>query len=174
LTIRERLRLNRLGRISDDLPSRPGLTTRDVHRKTHSCLAGELRIDQNLPADLAVGVFEPEKTYDAVVRFSNGDPQARNDVRGMAVKLLAPGALPFRQKCRVVKQLIDDQSGKPINPDEINRNGILDIVTINYPVFLTILGWIQRLMAIPAAIRSDPDHLRAMIARTLNPGAAST
>jgi len=289
LPSRERSRLNRLGRIFADLPSRPGLATRDVHRKTHGCLAGELQIDQNLPTDLAVGVFEPGKTYDAVIRFSNGDPQAQNDAlpdaRGMAVKLLPPGTLPSGEGA-VAKQLIDEQSGKPIDPDEINRNGILDIVTINYPVFFTVnpdayakvnrvffhgvrnedsafrsflaflwteiasvpilgcrdaaaalrvnggvinhplfqsywsmapsrlgargadkvtavkykwepfypdsrgqkllaennpawaerrdfgfplLGWIRRIKAIPAVIRSDPDHLRAIIARTLDP-----
>jgi hypothetical protein len=203
----------------------------------------------------------------------------------MAVKLLAHGALPSGEG-GVVKQLIDDQSGKPIDPDKINRNGILDIVTINYPVFFTInadayarvnrvffhqvksedsafrsflaflwtglavvpilgwrdaaaalrvnggiinhplfqsywsmapsrlgsrgadmvtavkykwepfypdersrrllaennpawaerrdfgfplIGWVRRLFAIPAAVRSDPDHLRAMIAQTLDP-----
>src|SRR5262249_39497875 len=136
-----RSRLTRLGRIFGDLPSRPGLGTRDVHRKTHGCLAGELQIDPSLPADLAVGIFEPGKTYDAVIRFSNGDPQAQNDAlpdaRGMAVKLLPSGTLPSGEGA-VVKQLTDDQSGKAIDSDEINRNGILDIVTINYPVFFTI------------------------------------
>jgi hypothetical protein len=289
LTWRERLRLNRLGRIFRDLPSRPGLATRDVHRKMHGCLAGELQIAENLPADLTAGVFEPGKTYDTVIRFSNGDPQAQNDAapdaRGMAVKLLAQGTLPSGEG-PVVKQLIDDKSGNPIEPDELNRHGILDIVTINYPVFFTInpdayakvnrvffggvrnedsafgsflaflrtgvrlvfilgkrdaaaalrangsvihnplfqsywsmapsrlgsrgadkvtavkykwepfypdergqrllaennppwadrrdfgfpfIGWIRRLLAVPATVRSEPDHLRAMIARTLDP-----
>jgi hypothetical protein len=141
LTWRERLRLKRLGRIFADLPSRPGLATRDVHRKTHGCLAGELQIVPNLPADLAIGVFQPGQKYDAVIRFSNGDPEAQDDAmpdaRGMAVKLLEDGTLP-RGDDPGVKQLIDQKSGKPIDPDQINRNGILDIVTINYPVFFTI------------------------------------
>jgi hypothetical protein len=141
LTWRERARVNRLGRIFRDLPSRAGLASRDVHRKTHGCLAGELQIDQDLPADLTAGVFEPGKTYDAVIRFSNGDPQAQDDAapdaRGMAVKLLAQGTLASGGGA-VVKQLIDGKSGKPIEPEEINRNGILDIVTINYPVFFTV------------------------------------
>jgi hypothetical protein len=289
LTLRGRLRFKRFERIFRDLPSRPGLATRDVHRKTHGCLAGELLIAQDLPAHLAVGVFEPGKTFDAVVRFSNGNPQAQSDAvpdaRGMAVKILAQGTLPSGEGA-VVKQLIDDRSGKAIDPDNINRNGILDIVTINYPVFFTtnpdayakvnrvffggvrnedsafrsflaflragvalvpilglrnagtalrvngsvihhplfqsywsmapsrlgsrgadevtavkykwepfypdqrgrqflaennpvwadrrdfgfpLIGWIRRRLAVPASVRSDPDHLRAMIAQTLAP-----
>src|SRR5262249_58995456 len=119
----------------------PGPGPAKGNPKTQGAPAGDLKINKTLPADLAVGVFEPGKTYDAVIRFSNGDPQTQNDAlpdaRGMAVKLLPSGTLPFGEGA-VAKQLIDNQSGKPIDPDEINRNSILDIVTINYPVFFTI------------------------------------
>jgi hypothetical protein len=163
----KRLRLKRLARIFRDLPSRPGLATRDVHRKTHGCLAGELRIAPNLAADLAIGVFEAGKKYDAVIRFSNGDPQAQNDAvpdaRGMAVKLLDQGTLPLGEGH---PQLIEDKTGEPIDAEDINRKGILDIVTINYPVFFTVnpdaYAKVNRVFF--GGVRNEDSALRTLLA----------
>jgi hypothetical protein len=138
----KRRRLKRLERIFNDLPERRGFATRDVHRKTHGCIAGRLRIASDIRTDLAVGLFQPGTAYDAVIRFSNGDPQAQwdavPDARGMAVKLLPLGVLPYdNREGVVVQQRLEDHNGQRISPIDINRRGLLDIVTINYPAFFT-------------------------------------
>jgi hypothetical protein len=70
---------------------------RDAHPKAHGCVRAVFRVEDDLPPDLAQGVFIPGKSYGAWIRFSNGDgnpdrSDARGDSRGMAVKLLGvPG-----------------------------------------------------------------------------------
>jgi hypothetical protein len=74
---------------------RPAL--RDAHPRAHGCVEAEFRVDDNVPPHLAQGVFVPGKSYRAWIRFSNGypditRPDAKRDVRGMAIKLLdVPG-----------------------------------------------------------------------------------
>lgn len=73
-----------------------GVMNRDAHPKAHGCVQATMTIEnQNLPAGSRVGVFaEDAKTFDAWVRYSNGDPDGakkpdiEKDVRGMAVKLM--------------------------------------------------------------------------------------
>jgi catalase len=73
-----------------------GVMHRDAHPKAHGCVQATFTIDnKNLPAAQRVGVFgDDQKTFDAWVRYSNGDPDgakkpdAEKDVRGMAVKLM--------------------------------------------------------------------------------------
>lgn len=64
----------------------------DVHVKTHGYAQGEFRVLPNLPSELAQGLFEHNRVYPAVVRFSNTASQAQNDAipdgRGLAVKVL--------------------------------------------------------------------------------------
>jgi catalase len=70
------------------------LMRRDAHPKHHGCVKADLKISNTfLPKKLRVGLFENNKKYKTVVRFSNGDPDftkhdADADVRGMAVKIL--------------------------------------------------------------------------------------
>ena len=69
---------------------RPAL--RDAHPKSHGCVHAEFRVDPDLPARLATGVFIPGTVYKAWIRFSNGDADAtradkKGDARGMAIKL---------------------------------------------------------------------------------------
>lgn len=77
---------------SDQRPVR-----RDAHPKAHGCVRAEFRVEHNLPARLAHGVFYPGARYHAWVRFSNGNPDPtrhdmRGDARGMAIKLIGvPG-----------------------------------------------------------------------------------
>jgi hypothetical protein len=133
-------RYKSLGRILGDLPQRETYATRDVHRKTHGCLAATFKVRDDLEADLAKGLFRPGARYDAVIRFSNGNPKGlpdlEPDARGMAVKLLPEGTLPHDNNPEaVVKQWVSDYKEQQIDPVEINRQGQLDIVTINFPVF---------------------------------------
>jgi hypothetical protein len=73
---------------------RPAL--RDAHAKAHGCVKAAFTVPA-LPAELAVGLFETPKTYDAWIRYSNGNnipqPDAVGDGRGMAIKVMGvPGA----------------------------------------------------------------------------------
>lgn len=69
-----------------------GSPLRGLHRKPIAAARGQLRIERDIPAELKVGLFKSEATYDAWVRFSNGSgshqPDGKADVRGMAVKVL--------------------------------------------------------------------------------------
>jgi hypothetical protein len=94
---------------------------RDAHPKAHGCVRAEFRVRDDLPAELAHGVFVPGKTYAAWIRFSNasGDvtrSDAKGDARGMAVKLLG---VP----------------GDKLLPDERTAT-THDFVMINSPVFI--------------------------------------
>lgn len=65
---------------------------RDAHPKAHGCVHAELRVRDDLPPDLRVGVFATPRVFPAVIRFSNGSeqpqPDSVGDGRGMAIKLL--------------------------------------------------------------------------------------
>jgi len=80
---------------------------RDAHAKAHGCVKAEVQVPADLSADLRQGVFaEPGKTWQALIRLSNGNayPQfdSIRDARGMALKLLdVPG-----------KQLLPGQQGR--------------------------------------------------------------
>ena len=60
-----------LKRILQQKRERTGEYQGDVHVKVHGCAVGEFRVLPNLPAELAQGVFAEERTFSAVVRFSN-------------------------------------------------------------------------------------------------------
>lgn len=78
-----------------------GGARRDAHPKAHGCVKAKFNILADLPVDLQAGVFRPGQSYDTVIRFSNGSPNAvgddnSGDTRGMAIKILeAAGAKLF-------------------------------------------------------------------------------
>ena len=65
---------------------------RDAHAKSHGILAGELRIEPDLPAHLAQGLFAAPRSYPVIVRFSTSPGDLRSDrvpvPRGMAIKVI--------------------------------------------------------------------------------------
>ncbi|MDN3687129.1 SRPBCC family protein [Cyclobacterium jeungdonense] len=65
---------------------------RQVHTKMHGCVKATFTVEKELPKELKVGVFKEGRTYQAWVRFSNGNtkPQKdkKKDIRGVAIKLL--------------------------------------------------------------------------------------
>ncbi len=71
-------------------------TGRDVrisHAKAFGLLKGTLTVENNLPAELAQGLFAKPGTYDVLVRLSSvpgeiNDDSKLNTVRGMAIKVL--------------------------------------------------------------------------------------
>lgn len=93
---------------------------RDAHAKAHGCVKAQVTVLQNLDPALRQGVFaEPGKTWQAVMRLSNGNayPQfdSLRDARGMALKLL-------------------DVPGTQLMPSQQGRNE-QDFVMFNHPNF---------------------------------------
>ena len=78
-----------------------GDARRDAHPKAHGCVTAEFEVHADLPKSLQHGVFQPNKRYEALIRYSNGSPNASGkditgDTRGMAVKLFGvPGEKLF-------------------------------------------------------------------------------
>ncbi|RTL32824.1 MAG: catalase [Burkholderiales bacterium] len=96
-----------------------GHAYRDAHRKAHGCVQARFTVLGKLPAKLAQGLFATPRSYDAVVRFSNGSGSSQDDHspdgRGMAVKVLGV-------------------SGPKLLDDEPNAS-TQDFLMINHPVF---------------------------------------
>ncbi|RYY06675.1 MAG: catalase [Alphaproteobacteria bacterium] len=69
-----------------------GHAVRSVHAKAHGVLKGEFVVDDNLPAELAQGMFASPGRHHALVRISTnaGDilPDAVSLPRGLAIKVL--------------------------------------------------------------------------------------
>jgi hypothetical protein len=65
---------------------------RDAHAKSHGVLAGELRIEPDLPGHLAQGLFAAGRSYPVIVRFSTSPGDLRSDrvpvPRGLAIKVI--------------------------------------------------------------------------------------
>src|SRR5215207_7058866 len=63
---------------------------RNVHSKQHGGVPAELIVEPRLPLAYRQGVFHHERSYTAVVRFSNAkQPDDRlPDAHGMAIKVL--------------------------------------------------------------------------------------
>lgn len=114
-----RLAIQALEKILQHNRARSGRFQSDVHVKIHGCAAGELRVLPNLPAELAQGLFAEERTYAAVVRFSNSASQPQPDFvpdgRGMAIKLLEVAG----------ERLVSEANGARTQ----------DFVMVNHPVF---------------------------------------
>jgi Catalase len=93
---------------------------RNVHPRAHGCVRAEFRVEGHLPPHLAQGVFVPGRRYPAWIRFSNSfpdaaQPDAKGDIRGMAIKLL-------------------DVPGDKILPEERDAQ-TQDFVLVSSPVF---------------------------------------
>jgi hypothetical protein len=74
----------------------PPRVKRDAHPKMHGCALAELRVDDDVPADLRHGVFAHRgRTFEAWVRFSNAfhiQHDIEFETRGLGLKLLGvPG-----------------------------------------------------------------------------------
>lgn len=104
-----------------DYPNPGDVVKRDAHAKSHGCLKAKFTVsNEQLPANLRVGIYEQNKTYDAWVRFSNNHSNATrhdniDDLRGMAIKLL-------------------DVPGDKILPDE-KQTQTMDLLMFGSPVF---------------------------------------
>lgn len=68
-----------------------GHAFRDAHRKAHGCVAAKFQVLGQLPPQVAVGLFAQPRSYDAVIRYSNGSQvtdDTKGDARGMAIKVM--------------------------------------------------------------------------------------
>lgn len=96
-----------------------GHAFRDAHRKAHGCVQSTFTVLGQLPPAIAQGLFATPRSYNAVIRFSNGSGQSQDDhtgdARGMAVKVLGVGGQ---------KLLSDEQSAST-----------QDFLMMNSPVF---------------------------------------
>lgn len=77
------------------MAAKHGGPKRGLHSKANVVLRAKFEVKGGLPETHRVGLFSEAKTFDAVVRFSNGGPtpaeDRRPDVRGIAVKLIGVG-----------------------------------------------------------------------------------
>ncbi|MDY7540393.1 catalase family protein [Undibacterium sp. 5I1] len=84
--------LKTLKHISEITYKDSGHATRSVHAKSHGLLHGELTVADNLPPELAQGIFAHPGHWPLVIRFSTipGDllDDAVSTPRGMAIKLI--------------------------------------------------------------------------------------
>lgn len=97
---------------------REGRAHRDAHRKAHGCVAARFTVAGGLPPTLAQGVFATPRSYDAVIRYSNGaqlEDDRKGDARGMAIKLMGVDG----------PKLLGDEAGARTQ----------DFVLFNHPVF---------------------------------------
>jgi len=97
-----------------------GNALRDAHPKAHGCVRAEFHVSKNIPAQFAKGVFIPDQSYQAWIRFSNASNDASSadidkDARGIAIKLLGV-------------------SGEKILESE-KQATTQDFIMINHPVF---------------------------------------
>jgi hypothetical protein len=72
------------------------LVRRDAHPKHHGLVSASFVVDPACPVQLRHGIFVPGSVFDAVIRFSNGQPivghDLGSDLRGIAIKLTLPPA----------------------------------------------------------------------------------
>jgi len=73
---------------------RTGLRRRGQHPKQHGTVRAKFEVLGDIPPEYKVGLFAEPRTYDALIRFSNGPQRTDQDrgAQGMAIKLLdVPG-----------------------------------------------------------------------------------
>lgn len=111
---------------------------RGQHPKQHGCVWAEFEIALNVPDDMRIGVFGEPRTFEALIRFSNGSvtDDRKPDVHGMAIKLLG---VPGR------KLLKDEQTATT-----------QDFVMEDHPVFFARNVW--HLMRFAMLSRADKQN----------------
>jgi catalase len=113
---------------------RPDAYRRDVHTKAHGCVLADFTVN-SVDERFAYGLFAAPGKYDAVIRYSSGDPalqpDSKHDARGFAVKVLGvPG-----------KKLLDFEQDDPTQDFVLMNNPTFFIRTIDeYARFSAALG----------------------------------
>lgn len=144
-------KLKEYARVYQDLPGKKPYGTRDVHRKTHGCFSGTVKVENQLFENLnsrisqiraeratekvshgplpelysdpaMLGVFKPGAEYRSLVRYSNGHPLNRDD--------RTPDA-----RGMAVKILRPNSNAISTDALQTNADTYLDILSINFPTF---------------------------------------
>ncbi|MEM9369923.1 MAG: catalase family protein [Pseudomonadota bacterium] len=94
-----------------------GIAKRGQHSKHHGCVDAKFKVLPDIPDQLRIGVFSQPKTFEALIRFSNGKSvdDREPDAHGMAIKLF-------------------DVSGDKL-VDDAGAEGQQDFVLVDHPIF---------------------------------------
>lgn len=78
--------------MQETVEKKEGAAMRATHAKATGLLKGELIVAEDLPVELAQGMFQPGKRYDALIRYAQGPSEPLSDKasgqRGMSIKVL--------------------------------------------------------------------------------------
>lgn len=134
-----------------------GGARRDAHPKAHGCVKAKFNVLTGLPPRMRSGVLASKQSYDAVIRFSNGSPNAvgddsSGDTRGMAIKILdVPGDKLFADPAHPASQdfilisspyfFVNGSAGYTEFFRIVNNGGLLALLKI--PFILGISGTIN-------------------------------
>jgi hypothetical protein len=136
---------------------------RGFHAKLHLGLAAEFHVLPDLPDYARRGVFgQSPRTFDAVVRFSNGDPHVNRDghkePRGLAIKLVGvPGKRLPGQEGIVTQDFL--ATSHSLTSTVRNARQFIAVIearrTGNLPVELARrVGWLEALRILAAVART--------------------
>jgi len=97
---------------------------RDAHAKGHGCVMATFKVKDHLEPQFQYGVFRrPGKSFNAIIRYSNGSPSiqadSEKDPRGMAIKL---------------RDIRPEEYGPKLLPGETDDT-TQDFIMMNNPVF---------------------------------------
>lgn len=129
---------------------------RDAHAKSHAVLRATVTVHDDLPPELAQGIFATPRTYDAVVRLSSSPGDIHSDTvpapRGFALKVIG----------------VD---GERLLPELGGRNQ--DFLMVNFPVlaFGTIARY-RQLLPILEQNSTAPDVVQRAVAGVARAAAA--
>lgn len=102
---------------------------RVAHTKHHGTVRAIFSVCDDVPVDLRQGVFQPGKTFDALIRSSNTSnvprPDGNFDGRGIAIKLLNVGEMG--------RPVLDDPL--PDGLPDAGGSTTQDFLLLNHPVF---------------------------------------
>lgn len=145
---------------ANDPGFKPTTYLRDVHAKSHGCVLANFTVKSGLDPRFAQGVFAQPKRYDAIVRFSGGQPgihsDSEKDAQGMAIKLLnVPG-----------KKLLPGDEDDPAQDFVLMSSPVFFIRTLpEYAAFSRALGANPSFPSayfFPSVWRPSTWHLREM------------
>ena len=125
----------------------PNPLRRDAHPKHHGILKAEFIIEENLPPELQVGIFQqgltrPNRSFPAWIRFSNASNRVHHDkdkdMIGFAIKLMGVAG----DKILNIDKLSETE-GEPYFTDALTNDSSFeeekysqDFVFMSHPVFL--------------------------------------
>ena len=100
---------------------------RDAHAKATGCLRAEFEVNGDIPESFRHSVFaSPGRSYQAWIRFSNGDmlvqPDGKGDARGMAIKVMNASGPMIAPELRDGSEVTNQDFIMTNTPAFFNRN----------------------------------------------------